>query len=198
MKRGKFGCFFLINLKYDIAINKVEIKDGITNIGNYYFYSTTITDYFIPSSVGKIEANSFNPSAKIYSYSQEEIEVKCENNVYFYNDEKPEVYGKYWHMVGTTPVAWDLYKIMFIGNSFTYFPTEQDMFSVENPAVCAITKEIASSVGIELEMDFVVKGKHHLKAFANANDEMGSIVDEKLKTASDYDYIVLQEHSIIF
>ena len=59
----------------------------------------------------------------------------------------------------------------------------------------ALTKEIASTVGVELEMDFVVKGAHTLKKFANEKDEMGSIVDEKLKAASDYDYIVLQEHS---
>ena len=174
-------------------INKVEIKDGITNIGDYYFYSTTISDYYIPSSVKSVGSNSFNAAAKVYSYSQEEFEFTCENNIYFYSDTKPSVNGEYWHMVGTTPVVWDLYKIMFIGNSFTFFPS--DLFSVENPAVCALTKEIASTVGIDLEMDFVVKGAHTLKKFANEKDEMGSIVDEKLKAASDYDYIVLQEHS---
>ena len=174
-------------------INKVEIKDGITNIGDYYFYSTTISDSYIPSSVKSVGSNSFNAAAKVYSYSQEEFEFTCENNIYFYSDTKPSVNGEYWHMVGTTPVVWDLYKIMFIGNSFTFFPS--DLFSVENPAVCALTKEIASTVGIDLEMDFVVKGAHTLKKFANEKDEMGSIVDEKLKAASDYDYIVLQEHS---
>ena len=51
--------------------------------------------------------------------------------------------GVYWHMVGETPVVWDLIKIMFIGNSFTFFPS--DLFSVDNPAVCALTKEIAAS-----------------------------------------------------
>lgn len=174
-------------------INKVEIKDGITNIGDYYFYSTTISDYYIPSSVKSVGTNSFNAAAKVYSYSQEGFEFTCENDIYFYSDTKPSVNGEYWHMVGTTPVVWDLYKIMFIGNSFTFFPS--DLFSVENPAVCALTKEIASTVGVELEMDFVVKGAHTLKKFANEKDEMGSIVDEKLKAASDYDYIVLQEHS---
>lgn len=174
-------------------INKVEIKDGITNIGDYYFYSTTISDYYIPSSVKSVGTNSFSAAAKVYSYSQEEFEFTCENDIYFYSDTKPSVNGEYWHMVGTTPVVWDLYKIMFIGNSFTFFPS--DLFSVDNPAVCALTKEIASTVGIDLEMDFVVKGAHTLKKFANEKDEMGSIVDEKLKAASDYDYIVLQEHS---
>ena len=174
-------------------INKVEINEGIANIGDYYFNSTNISEYFIPSSVKKVEKNSFNPQAKVYSYSLEEIEVKCENDVYFYSDTKPSANGECWHMVGTTPVVWDLYKIMFIGNSFTFYPN--DMFSVENPAVCALTKEIAASIGIDLEVDFVVKGAHTLKKFANEKDEMGAIVDGKLKSASDYDYIVLQEQS---
>lgn len=174
-------------------ISKVTIDDGIANIGNYYFYSTTLTEFFIPESVKKVEEYSFNSQAKIYSYSLEQILVSCSNDVYIYSETMPEEKGVYWHMVGETPVVWDLIKIMFIGNSFTFFPS--DLFSVENPAVCALTKEIAASVGINLDMDFVVKGAHTLKKFANEKDEMGSIVDEKLKASSDYDYIVLQEHS---
>lgn len=174
-------------------INKVDIQEGISNIGDYFFYSTTLSEFFIPSSVKTVGANSFNASAKVYSYSQEAFEFSCENGLYFYSDSKPSTYGEYWHMVGTTPVVWDLYKTMFIGNSFTFFPS--NVFSVENPAVCYFTKELAATLGIDIEMDFVVKGAHSLKKFANANDEMGSIVHEKLKASSDYDYIVLQEHS---
>lgn len=174
-------------------INKVDIKDGISNIGDYYFYSTNIEEYYLPSSVQDVEKNSFNPLAKVYSYSTSTFEVECDNNVYFYSDAKPSEKGTYWKMVGERPVVWDLYKVMFIGNSFTFFPS--DLFSVENPAVCALSKEIASSIGIDIDMDFVVKGAHSLKKFANANDEMGYIVDQKLKASSDYDYIVLQEHS---
>ena len=174
-------------------INKVDIKDGITNIGDYFFYSTNIEEFYIPSSIKNVEENSFSSQAKVYSYSTEPIEVSGENQIYILSETKPSVYGEYWHMVGATPVVWDMYKIMFIGNSFTFFPS--DLFSVENPAICALTKEIASSIGIELDVDFVVKGAHTLKKFANENDEMGSIVDTKLKAASDYDYVVLQEHS---
>ena len=38
-------------------INKVDIKDGISNIGDYYFYSTNIEEYYLPSSVQNIEKN---------------------------------------------------------------------------------------------------------------------------------------------
>ena len=54
-------------------ISKVQINEGITNIGNYYFYSSTLDYYYIPSSVVKVEEFSFNASATIYSYSTEEI-----------------------------------------------------------------------------------------------------------------------------
>lgn len=174
-------------------ISEVKIEEGITNIGNFYFYSSTLTTYYIPSSVTEVDVNSFNASAKIYSYSTSPITAKCENNIYYYSETKPEVFGEYWHMLGDTPVIWDQYKIMFIGNSFTYYPT--DLFNPENPGVCALTKDVADSLGVSLEVDFVVKGAHTLKKFADKKDDMGAIVDEKLNASSDYDYIILQEQS---
>ena len=96
-------------------------------------------------------------------------------------------------MVGENPVIWDTYKVMFIGNSFTYYPT--DVYGVDKPGVAMLTKEISKSLGLALEIDFVVKGAHSLLKFSNEKDEMGSIVDEKLKANNDYDYIILQEQS---
>lgn len=174
-------------------INKVIIEDGIENIGDYYFRSTTLDTYFLPSSVNQIEANSFNTNSKIYSYSTTPINVNGDNNIYYYSETKPATYGEYWHLIGDGPVVWDQYKLLFIGNSFTFFPN--DVFSTENPAVCALAKEIGTSLGLDLEIDFVVKGAHTLKKFANEKDEMGSIVDSKLKENSDYDFVILQEHS---
>lgn len=174
-------------------INKVTIEEGIKNIGDYYFNSLSLSSYLLPASVTKVEKNSFNASATIYSYSTEEIVVNCENDFYLYSETKPSVKGEYWHFVGDTMMVWDIQKMLFIGNSFTFYPN--DLFSVENPAVCALSKEIGASLGIDLEIDFVVKGAHTLKKFANKNEEMGKIVDEKLNASSDYDYIILQEHS---
>lgn len=174
-------------------ISKVQINEGITNIGNYYFYSSTLDYYYIPSSVVKVEEFSFNASATIYSYSSEEIEFEGANKVYYYSEEAPSENDKYWHMVGENPVIWDTYKIMFIGNSFTYYPT--DVYGVDKPGVAMLTKEIGNSLGLGVEIDFVVKGAHTLKKFASETDEMGAIVDEKLKANNDYDYIILQEQS---
>lgn len=174
-------------------ITKVTIEEGIKNIGDYYFNSLSLSTYLIPASVTKVEKNSFNSSAEIYSHATENVTINCENNFYLYSETKPSVYGEYWHYIGDTIIIWDIYKMLFIGNSFTFYPN--DLFSVDNPAVCALSKEIGSSLGIDLEIDFVVKGSHTLKKFANKNDEMGKIVDEKLNSSSDYDYIILQEQS---
>lgn len=175
-------------------ISEVKINEGITNIGNYYFYSSTLDYYYIPSSVVKVEEFSFNASATIYSYSTEEIECEAENKIYYYSEEAPSENNKYWHKVGENPIIWDTYKVFFIGNSFTFYPNENG-YNASNPAVCDLTKKISNDLGLAVEVDFVVKGAHTLKKFADANDEMGAIVDEKLKVNDDYDFVILQEQS---
>ena len=174
-------------------ITSVKIEEGIENIGNYYFYSCTLDSYYIPSSVIEVEENSFNSNATIYSYSTDVITSDSLNQIYYYSETKPTTSGKYWHMVGVNPVVWEKVKMLFIGNSFTFYPSSH--FSDTNPGVCYLTNEIAKKLGVELDIDFVVKGAHTLKKFANASDEKGKIVDELLKSNNDYDYIILQEHS---
>ena len=175
-------------------ISKVQINEGITNIGNYYFYSSTLDYYYIPSSVVKVEEFSFNASATIYSYSTEEIEFEAANKIYYYSEEAPSEKDKYWHKVGENPIIWDTYKVFFIGNSFTFYPHD-DEFSTSNPAVANLTKNIATDLGLAVEVDFVVKGGYTLKKHADENDEIGAIVDEKLKANNDYDFVILQEQS---
>ena len=175
-------------------ISEVKINEGITNIGNYYFYSSTLDYYYIPSSVVKVEEFSFNASATIYSYSTNEIEFEAENKIYYYSEEAPSEKDKYWHKVGENPIIWDTYKVFFIGNSFTFYPHD-DEFDTSNPAVANLTKNIATDLGLAVEVDFVVKGGYTLKKHADENDEIGAIVDEKLKANNDYDFVILQEQS---
>ena len=171
-------------------IIKVEILEGITSINEYYFYSCTLNSYFVPSSVETIAVNAFNKSATIYSYSTTPIEENCENNVYYYSETSKNGSSQYWHMVSGNPVIWKAYKILFIGNSFTFYP-----YKDTNPAVPAITKALADNLGLNVSIDYVVQGSHSLKKFADATDEKGKIVDQKLKASSDYDYVILQEQS---
>ena len=175
-------------------ITSVKIDEGIENIGNYYFFSCTLDKYIIPASVIEIEENSFNANAVIYSYSKSSIDAKCENTVYLYSEYQPTVSGKHWHMVGEETIIWDKFKILFIGNSFTFYPNPP--FNDSNPGVCYLFKEIGTNLGLDLQVDFVTKGAHTLTKFADANDEKGKIVDQLLKASSDYDYVILQEQSV--
>ena len=174
-------------------INKVTIEEGIENIGSYYFYAATLTEYFVPSSVTFIEENSFNESAKIYSYRTSGLNASCVNDVYLFSATKPSESGVYWRMVGNNPTVWEKYKFLFIGNSFTYYPTSE--FSESNPGVCSIFNSLATNLNLDVEVDFVTKGSHTLKKYASATDEKGAIVDQKLRAASDYDFVILQEQS---
>jgi hypothetical protein len=174
-------------------ISKVDVKEGVKNIGDYYFSSSNLDTYYLPSSITKVEKNSFNSGSKVYAYSSSVEGVNLNYSLYQYSETKPTVEDKYWREIGESSVVWKSHKLLFIGNSFTFFPS--DVFSVENPGVCSLFSEIGKSLNIDLEVDFVVKGAHTLKKFASASDEMGKIVDEKLKSASDYDYVILQEHS---
>lgn len=174
-------------------IEKVTIEEGIENIGAYFFSGLTLNEYFIPASVKKVSENSFNESALVYSHSTEAIEVLCSNKVYLYSSSRPQVDNQYWHKIGEDVVLWRGYKLLFIGNSFTFYPT--DLFGVDNPAVCFFLKELAKSMDISLDIDFVVKGAHTLKKFASSSDEYGKIVDQKLNENSNYDYVILQEQS---
>ena len=171
-------------------IIKVVIEEGITSIGDYYFSSCTLNSYIVPSTVEKINVNSFNSNATIYSYSTLPIEENCPNTVYYYSETSKNGSSQYWHMVNGNPVIWQTLKVLFIGNSFTYYPYKE-----ANPAVPLIFKSLADNLGLDVEIDFVVKGSHNLKKFADANDEQGKIVDQKLKASNDYDFVIIQEQS---
>ena len=75
-------------------INKVLIYEGITNIGDYYFYSLNLEEYVLPSSVCRVGDNSFNPSSTIFTYGSSLNNI---DSVYYYSETKPDVYDKYFH-----------------------------------------------------------------------------------------------------
>lgn len=174
-------------------ISEVEIEEGIENIGNYFFYATTISSFIIPSTCTRAEEFSFPADAKIYSYG-DNLDLVSTNPVYYYSYDKPtENSSSYWHMFNGIPLVWDKYKILFIGNSFTYYPNPP--YNAENPGVPNIFKELAESMKLDVEVDYVTKGAWTLKKFADASDECGAIVDSKLRASDDYDFVLLQEQS---
>lgn len=168
-------------------IKSVTIEEGISNIGDYYFSSLPLDYFLLPSTVTSIKENSFNPTSKIYTKGS--TLQDNENEIYYYSESKPSENGEYFYLLDGVPYVWDITSVMFIGNSFTYYPQ-----SVTSPTVPMYFESIAESLNQDIEIDYVVKGSHTLTKFANPSDEYGKIVDEKLNN-NQYDYVILQEQS---
>lgn len=167
-------------------VKSVTINEGITHIGDYYFYSINQEYYVLPSTVTSVGDHTFNPDSIIYTYGGELNNIA---NVYYYSETKPSQTGKYFYMLDGVPHVWAVTSFLFIGNSFTYYPTGE-----ATPAVPNYFQKIAENLNQEVNIDYVVKGSHTLTKFANTSDEMGSIVEQKL-TTNKYDYVILQEQS---
>ena len=73
-------------------------------------------------------------------------------------------------------------KILWIGNSFTYYNDLPKIF-----------EEVARAEGKSIFCDSVTKGGWYLHAHADPQDEIGSIVAQKLE--NDWDAVILQEQS---
>ena len=76
-------------------------------------------------------------------------------------------------------------SILFIGNSYT------------NDVMPGIFLRFAKAAGYTVTIYSVVKGSWELTKFADPSDEYGAKVDMHLKKADSYDYVVLQEKSIL-
>ena len=175
-------------------VNKVTIDEGITNIGDYFFNALPLERFVLPITVNKVGDHSFDPSSNIYTFGPKLENI--DNTVYYYSSQKPTESGHYFYVEGEEIVAWpeipaEPKSFLFIGNSFTY---RGDYGTVENPEVPAYFKRIANNLSIQVNTDFVVKGSHSLTKFANPEDEMGKIAEQKL-TTNQYDYVILQEQS---
>ena len=77
------------------------------------------------------------------------------------------------------------YKILFVGNSYTYF----------NNMPAQYFGEIMKAAGYRVKVISITKGAWTLSKFADPRDEMGKQVDSML-THQDFDFVVLQEQSM--
>ena len=76
------------------------------------------------------------------------------------------------------------YRILFIGNSYTYHNDMPSKF-----------KAIARAGGYTVKVDTVTNGGHTLSAFASKSDEYGKIVHGRLSSGEKYDFVIMQEQS---
>ena len=166
-------------------IKQVNFEEGITSLGNYYFNKLKINYYILPNSLTSFTETSFNSDAKLYLKNNEVTINNMNNEVYYYSEQAPaDTTKKYWHYVNETPVVWSKIKVLFIGNSFTFYNDIPKM-----------TENIAKSLGYDFVCDSITKGAHTLTQFADPTDEYGKHVYDTLKTKKDYDYVILQDQS---
>ena len=75
-------------------------------------------------------------------------------------------------------------RILFIGNSYTYYNNMPELFSEE-----------CKKSGINVKADSVAAGGYRLAQYLSEDDAYAQQVKQLLETEK-YDYIVLQEHSM--
>ena len=173
-------------------INKVDINEGIENIGDYYFYSLPLEYFILPKTVNKVGNNSFNAKSIIYTFGGQLDNIS--NTIYYYSETKPTSQGNYFYMDNGVPVVWVIKTVsfLFIGNSFTYRGVNTG--NKENPEVPLYFKEVSTNLGLDVNVDFVCEPSYTLAKFGDKNDVRGAVVEDKL-THNKYDYVILQEQS---
>ncbi|MBR2282315.1 MAG: leucine-rich repeat protein [Spirochaetales bacterium] len=164
-------------------IKGIEFPEGVTAIGdNLFSRCVYLESVVLPKSVRRIGKSSFSSKTAVCSYSA--ISAPEGQNVYIYAEEKPSDGGLYWHLSGGEVIMWDLTKVLFIGNSFTYYNDMEKIFN-----------DLASKAGLNVSAQRVSAGAYTLEKLADPNDKVGAIVHETLNGTDDFDVIVLQEQS---
>lgn len=162
-------------------VSEIRISEGIKNIGRNTFAACThVGTAVIPESVTSIGENAFEGSVRICAYKRPQTNVR----VWLYSQEKPLQGGYYWHYEDGHVRLWDVKKVLFIGNSFTY---TQDMDRIFG--------ELANSAGVNVITERIAIGAHNVSQFADPDDEGGAQVERHLTLSGDYDFVVLQEQS---
>ena len=176
-------------------ITSIEFGEGIVSVGDNAFVGCAALDYVIlPESITEIGTNAFYSETAIYAYS----EVKSDDGakIYVYSEKQPAQGGDFWHFRNDgTPTVWENIKVLFIGNSFTYYNDLPTLFG-----------QIASGAGEVVEVDWIAHGSYTLEKYADPNDVAaptedvtmqgcGKMVDETLRASDDYDVVILQEQS---
>lgn len=161
-------------------ITDIKISEGITAVGANAFKDCKAKSVVIPKTAKSVGENSFHTDTLVCAY--ENITAPQSVKVYLYS-ETPAT-SDYWHFKGDAASLWTTTKVLFIGNSFTYYSDVPKLF-----------EQIATSAGDGVIVDSVTQGAWNLTKFADPNDEHGKRVDEKLKASNDYDAVILQEQS---
>lgn len=194
------------------TIEAVEVGSKVTSIGYNAFRGIPVPYILLPESVALIGSGAAGMEVKLFAENAAATDLGAVD-VYYYSETLPETADVYWQQDkstgdvtdglhsaerryfrydGTgTPVAWEFYKVLFIGNSFTYRNGYED----PGTGVPGIFDAILKDLGVACETYMITGPGWHLKDHANPQDACGKEVDLLLNAVHDFDYIVLQEHS---
>lgn len=167
-------------------VTQIEITDGITYIANNAFTDCAAKTVILPDSVTSAGENAFSANAKVYAYSK----ISNTENVYCYSETQPTESGNYWHIVNDTVAVWptaeaEPLKVLFIGNSYTYYNSLPVLF-----------KKVANAAGAKVEVASVTAGSRRFSEWSNPTNVYGTRVEAALTATNDYDIVVLQERSV--
>ena len=168
-------------------VTEISVSEGITSVGkNAFTDCLPVKSVVLPASVTEVGENAFPAGTQYYAYGS--VTVADGGKVYTYSENAPSDAGNYWRYENGIVTVWDTtaktMKVLFIGNSFTFYSDIPSLF-----------EKIAAAADKSVIVESVTKGSYTLEKFADATDEFGKKVDEKLKKFNDYDAVVLQEHS---
>ena len=164
-------------------ITQIVIPEGVTRIGDNAFpqchYVRTV---ILPGSVTQTGNNAFPEKTQVCAYAA--VEAEDDLRLYRYSERKPEQPGDYWRLLNGEATVWETTKVLFIGNSFTYYHDMDQLFA-----------GLAEAAGYDVQVERITIGAHNLSRFADPSDEGGAMVEAALTAHGDYDVIVLQEQS---
>lgn len=197
-------------------IDRIEIAEGVRSVGANAFFATRVRSVLLPQSVVRAGSGFIAADAEIFAYS-DAIEYGGEfANVLLYRETPPETKdrfwqqdktkgdifsdpaellpaeGGYWRFVGTNAVKWEATKVLFVGNSFTYRNGAVEYSS----GVPGIFDRIAEDLGYCVETYAVTGPGWYLKNHAKGTDACGKQIEKLLNAVDDFDFVILQEHSL--
>lgn len=164
-------------------VTSIVIPEGVTAIGdNAFAQCHYVSTVILPQSVTRVGSNAFSDRTQVCVCGETASEDDLK--LYRYSENKPEQPGDYWRFIDDEAVIWETTKVLFIGNSFTYYNDMDQLFA-----------SLAEAAGYDVQVERVTIGGHNLSQFADPSDEGGAMVEAALKAHGDYDIIVLQEQS---
>ncbi|MBQ0071319.1 MAG: leucine-rich repeat protein [Spirochaetales bacterium] len=164
-------------------ISSIVLGEGITSIGANAFAAVThVEEVMLPRTVTKIGSNAFQKETRVFGYGP--IENLSEAKVYLYSENQPTGDGDWWRTVDGKAQVWENIRILFVGNSFTYYND-----------IDKLVEQIAAGAGMTVKTDRIAIGSHNLSQFADPKDEGGKVVEELLTSERKYSFVILQEQS---